>query len=70
MNEMLAFGKKYPYLQRKFPIVALGSVAFLYGDRHVGYLSSSDFKRVADLRCFDGGWFGDYRFLGVRDYDL
>lgn len=67
MRELLGFGEHNPELQREFPIVALGSVAELFGDRHVGCLDRDDAGRSADLYCFGSVWSGSYRFLAVRN---
>ena len=66
MKEKLAYGEKNPEEQRKHPIVALGSVAKLNGDRRVGCLLSVGSGRYADLRYFDNGWGGGCRCLAVR----
>jgi len=66
MKEMLACGEKHPEEQRKFPIIALGSVVALSGCRFVGCLGRDGSKRDVDLECYDGDWFGSCRFLVVR----
>jgi len=67
MKELLSFGKNNPDLQRKYPIIALGSVAELGGARHVGFLHGNGSGRDAGPDCFGSGW-GDYcRFLAVRN---
>jgi len=65
-EELLAFGAAFPELQRKFPIVALGSVASIFGDRRVAFLDRYDSERDLRLRWFDGGWYARCRFLAVR----
>jgi len=64
--ELLAFGAKYPELQRQFPIVELGSVAGVGGGRRVAYLDRCDRRRGLDLRWFDRGWLARSRFLAFR----
>lgn len=65
--ELLAFGAKYPELQREFPICALGSSWVLRdGSRYVPYLGRDDSKRFLNLRWFDYDWDGYGRFLAVR----
>jgi hypothetical protein len=66
MKELLAFGEKNPEEQRKYPIIALGSVAELDGDRPVGCLYGGGSGRIVRLGYYDGGWDDDCRFLGVR----
>ncbi len=65
--ELLAFGAKYPELQREFPICALGSSWVLRdGDRRVPYLGRYDSGRGLSLDWFDVDWDGCWRFLAVR----
>lgn len=54
IENILAYGAKNPEEQRKFPIVGLGSVGGVGGNRRVPCLDG------------DGGWSADVRFLGVR----
>ena len=67
LKELLVYGEKYPNVQRKFPIIALGSVAKLDGYRCVGYLDRSGSERCANLYCSGRGWDGFCRFLVVRN---
>lgn len=65
--ELLAHAAKYPDEQRKFPIVARGSVTILGGDRLVAYLGSGGRGRGLDLGWVDGSvWGRGDRFLAVR----
>ena len=64
--DLLDFGAKNPEVQRQFPIVALGSVCGVDGDRYVACLDRDDAKRCLDLCWFGGDWRGDCRFLAVR----
>jgi hypothetical protein len=63
---LLSFGEKYPEEQRKYPIVALGSVAKVSGDRCVPDLDRYDTGRGLYLSWWDFGWRGHDRFLAVR----
>jgi len=67
IEELLAFGAKYPDLQRKFPIVGLGSSAHVSGFRYVPYLHGSVARRVLNLDWYDHGWYDGDRFLAVRN---
>ncbi|MDP3901700.1 MAG: hypothetical protein Q8Q37_01845 [bacterium] len=68
LPELLAFGAKFPEKQRKYPLVALGSVwQNLYGRRRVPILYGDDDERALDLDDWDGDWDGRYRFLAVRE---
>ena len=68
-HELLSFGIQYPEEQRKYPIVALGSVwRFWHGDRDVPFLWSDDVVvRRLYLLYFDFRWREDFRFLAVRE---
>jgi len=64
IEELLAFGRTYPEMQRKFPILALGSVARIRGVRFVPYLSKDGSERELDLDWRDSGGWDEYcRFL-------
>ena len=64
--DLLGLAVKEPDLQRKFPVVALGSVCELLGFRRVAYLCGGSGARELGLFCFGSGWHGNYRFAGVR----
>jgi len=67
LPELLAFGATYPEKQRKFPIVALGSVwRDRDGDRRVPCLGRSGSERELDLSWADYGWSDYCRFAAVR----
>ncbi|MES2203203.1 MAG: hypothetical protein V4474_02720 [Patescibacteria group bacterium] len=66
IEHLLAFGAKYPEEQRKYPIIALGSVAEVLGDRGVPYLGRDDARRILGLHWWDFDWDDYYRFLAVR----
>lgn len=65
IEELLAFGAKYSELQRKFPIVALGSVAEIEGNRSVACLGN-DAERILNVSDWVGGWNAHCRFLTVK----
>lgn len=67
LPELLAYGEKYPDKQRKFPIVALGSVwRYWDGARHVACLDGPDSRRWLHLNIWESGWYGCYHFLAFR----
>lgn len=66
IGPLLLFGEAFPDLQRKFPIIGLGSVAKVLGDRRVPCLDEDDSERILNLFWFDDGWSGRCRFLRVR----
>ena len=66
LPELLALGAECPAEQRKYPVVALGSVwQDWFGGRSVAYLLGDDGERGLGLGCFDGGWGGGCRFAAV-----
>lgn len=66
-EELVAFAKAFPDEQRKYPIVALGSVCLdRDGYRNVAYLVEYSVGRGLDLDWVEYGWRGAYgRFLAV-----
>ncbi len=65
LRELLAFGEKYPEVQREFPIIALGSVWRSPGGRRVPYLGGSSSVRRLGLRWVEIDWEEIYRFAAV-----
>jgi hypothetical protein len=66
LEELLAFGSTYKEEQRKYPIVALGSVWRSSGGRRgVPCLSSCSDGRDLNLSWFVNVWHESYRFLAV-----
>ena len=67
LRELLAFGEKYPDVQRKFPILALGSV-WQYGNgyRLIPCLYGNGSLRYLFLDWVGNGWDEIYRFAAVR----
>lgn len=61
IDDLLAVGSQE--LQRKFPIVALGSSAVIRGRRFVPCLDWDDSCRPLDLICWAGDWREYCRFL-------
>ncbi len=66
LPELLSLGKEKPELQRDHPIIALGSLAVIWGYRCVSSLDESDSRRRLSLRPFRDDWGAWYRFLVVR----
>jgi len=67
-HELLAYGIKNPDEQRKYPIVALGSVwRYWFGFRYVAYLGGDGDERGLGLGCFGDEWSEYCRFLAVRE---
>lgn len=66
IEELLAIGEQHPELQRKFPLVALGSVAEIGGCRYVAYLRRRGSERELDLLWFGNDWGDICRFPAVR----
>lgn len=65
-EHLLTFGAAFPDEQRKFPIIALGSVGRVSGYRRVPYLYEVGAGRGLDLDWWDGDWYSGCRFLVVR----
>jgi len=67
LHEFLAFGAKYPEVQRKFSVVGLGSV---WRDRksyrNVPCLYTASEGRHLDLHWWDDAWYSYSRFAAVR----
>lgn len=69
IEHLLAHGATNPEEQRKFPVVALGSVQMLLGARFVPYLSRHESTRyLGYLRMSaQSTWHARCRFLAVRE---
>lgn len=63
IEDLLAFGAKYPEEQRKYPIIALGSSARVRGDRGVPSLYGFSSERYLYLYWYDVKWSEHCRFL-------
>ena len=66
IGHLLAHGAKHPDEQRKFPIIALGSVTRVHGVRRVPSLDSDGAHRDLYLYWWRHRWDRDCRFLAVR----
>jgi len=66
LPELLAFGAKYPDVQRKFSVVGLGSVwQDRKGYRNVPCLYEASEGRYLDLHWWDDGWYSYSRFAAI-----
>ena len=67
-EEFLGFAEKYPDEQRKYPIVALGSVCQDDGDLDSPYVFEVDVGRYLNMYWIDNPYPSNrnYRFLAVR----
>jgi len=66
LTELLALGAEQPYLQKRFPIVALNSNFYdTFNELSVPVLIFDKGLRKLDLRCFNHDWLG-FCFLGVH----
>lgn len=63
IEDLLAFGAKFPDKQCEYPIIALGSSAQVNGDRRVPYLGRSGTRRTLRLTWHDDRWHRRCRFL-------
>ena len=67
LPELLAFGAKYPDIQRQFSVVGLGSVwKDRKGSRNVPCLYTASEGRYLDLHWWDDGWYSYSRFATLR----
>jgi hypothetical protein len=66
IEHLLVFGASNPDKQRRYPIVALGSVAEVNGRRYVPYLDGSDAGRYLGIAWWDSDWDDVFRCLAVR----
>lgn len=66
IDKLLTYGAANPDEQRKYPIVALGSVASIDQDDRVPCLTMGLRERSLDLEWLGVNWPGHYRFLAVR----
>jgi hypothetical protein len=67
LPEFLAFGAKYPDMQRKFSIACLGSVwRDRKGYRNVPCLYTASEGRYLDLHWWDDGWYSYTRFAATQ----
>jgi hypothetical protein len=67
LPEFLAFGAKYPDVQRKFSVAGLGSVwRDRKGYRNVPCLYEASEGRYLDLHWWDDGWYSYTRFAAIR----
>ena len=67
LHELLAFGARYPEIQREFPVVALGSVWQESNCRpFCVHLHGHSWERRLILGLIDGNWLDVCRFAVVR----
>lgn len=68
IRELLAFGERYPRMQKKFPIVSLGSLLKDQNDFfHVPYLHGYGSERYLGIHCVTDTWREMYRFLVIKN---
>jgi len=67
ITELLVLGKNYPKIQKKFSVVALGSVWHNAGGfRYVPVLGFSNRGRGVVLSWYDGRWSDHFYFLAIN----
>lgn len=66
IEHVLAYGAAYPDEQKKYPILALGSVGEVLGSRYVLVLGWDGSERGLRLSYCVGAWNDHCRFLAVR----
>ena len=66
LHEILAFGREYPEVQRKFPIIGLASVwRDVRDDARVPYLDRNGSKRNLNLNWLENDWNEICRFAAL-----
>jgi len=67
IKELLALGVKYPMIQLRHPVIALGTLwEGPNGYRGVAGLWGHSGNRYLDLTWYDGNWNDTYRFAAVK----
>ena len=66
MEDLLAFGVKYPEEQRFYPIIALGSEAEVRYKRYLPVLHGFGSERSLCVNFYDQRWSGKCRFLARK----
>lgn len=70
-KELVAFARFFPDEQKKFPIIALGSVCpDQNGNRVAGLFVDYDGKRILGLYSFEILWDDNFRFLATKNDNL
>jgi len=69
-RELLELGVQHPDLQRKFPIVELGTMIEFSGGQRVLFLYGLSSVRFLYLDWFGSDWYGYCRFISFRKEDL
>jgi hypothetical protein len=67
IEEILALGSQHPELQRRIPIVGLGSARVVENRRYVPCLGGSESARALTLVVIYRQWSTCYRFAFVRE---
>lgn len=67
LEEILAFGSSFPWVQKEFPIVELGTVHEhgRGGRRYVVVLGLNNGQRCLDTGHYDGRWGPRCRFMAI-----
>jgi hypothetical protein len=68
IEHLLAFGAAYPDEQRKYPIIALGSVACIREHPCVPFLATDGSARFAGILAWNDEWSNAMRFLAIRKH--
>ena len=67
IEELLALGREQPDIQRKIPIVALGSGRIIQGRRRATCLGGSQSTRSLQLVVIYRRWSACYRFVFIKE---
>jgi hypothetical protein len=67
IEHLLAYGCTFPYIQTRYPLVALGTSLNIGGHDRVPYLGTNMCGRFLSLVWLDNDWGSQYRFLAIRN---
>jgi len=67
IEEILALGNQHPEMQRRIPIVGLGSARLIGNRRYVPCLGGSEHERTLTLTVIYRRWSTYYRFAFVKE---
>jgi len=67
IEHLLALGETHPGEQRKYPIVALGSIATIHDYRCVPFLAMDGSSRFARILALEDEWSSPMHFLVIHE---
>jgi hypothetical protein len=67
IDHLLTFGATFPDEQRKYPIVALGSVSRIHDHSCIPFLAAAGTSRFIGVLAWDDEWSNAMRFLALKE---